>query len=58
MLSLAQGIVHWSPPPEALSALTQALATDPSLHQYGPSEGLPALREALREKIRVRRIPP
>lgn len=50
-LSLAQGIVHWSPPPEALAAAA-SMAADPAVSQYGPDEGLPALREALRRKIR------
>ncbi len=50
-LSLAQGIVHWAPPPQAL-ATAAAMAADPAVSQYGPDEGLPALREALRRKIR------
>lgn len=50
-LSLAQGIVHWAPPPEAL-AVAASMAADPAVSQYGPDEGLPALREALRRKIR------
>ncbi|KAF5834510.1 PLP-dependent transferase [Dunaliella salina] len=54
VLSLAQGIVHWSPPPQALQAASVALAQDPSVHGYGPAEGLPMLREALREKIAKR----
>eukprot|EP00983_Pelagomonas_calceolata_P109883 1159608-Pelagomonas_calceolata.AAC.1 len=89
VLSLAQGIVHWSPPPQALQlcegfdcasseakqlallpvmvacdfiaklgnlrqAASAALAEDPSVHGYGPAEGLPALREALRAKIAKR----
>ena len=45
------GIVHWQPPAAAL-ALAAQMAGDPAVSQYGPDEGLPALREALRRKIR------
>lgn len=52
-LSLAQGVVHWPPPPGAVEAGARALAAGgPAAHGYGPAEGLPALREALRRKIR------
>ena len=51
-LSLAQGVVHWPPPPEALEAVMRTLSSaDPTLSQYGANEGLPALREALRKKV-------
>lgn len=46
------GIVHWQPPPEALQLASQ-MATDPAVSAYGPDDGLPALREALRQKIRT-----
>ncbi|GAB4819316.1 hypothetical protein N2152v2_006362 [Parachlorella kessleri] len=49
-LSLAQGVVHWKPPKEALDRATQALA-EGGIHGYGADEGLPALRDALRQKI-------
>lgn len=49
-LSLAQGIVYWAPPPQALATAAQ-LVSDPAVSAYGPDEGLPALREALRHKI-------
>jgi katanin p60 ATPase-containing subunit A1 len=52
-MSLAQGIVHWAPPPQALDRVAKALA-DPAttaIHSYGPDEGNPALREALRQKL-------
>jgi len=50
LLSLAQGIVHWSPPPEALKAATDSAAL-PEMSQYGADDGDPALREALVEKL-------
>lgn len=49
-LSLAQGIVHWQPPPQALER-AKAMVYDPSCSGYGPDEGSPALREALRAKL-------
>ncbi len=52
VLSLAQGVVHWQPPPSALQLASHLVATDPSVNSYGPAEGLPALREALRAKLR------
>lgn len=51
VLSLAQGIVHWSPPGEALSA-AQAAIFEPSSSRYGADDGLPELRKALKEKVR------
>ncbi|GBF95700.1 aspartate aminotransferase [Raphidocelis subcapitata] len=54
VLSLAQGIVFWPPPPAALARASELLASSPpSLHGYGPAEGLPELRAALREKLRA-----
>ncbi|KAG2424660.1 hypothetical protein HXX76_014384 [Chlamydomonas incerta] len=51
-MSLAQGIVHWGPPPVALQRLTTRLATEPAaVSGYVPNEGLPALRAALRTKL-------
>jgi aspartate/methionine/tyrosine aminotransferase len=65
VLSLAQGIVHWAPPPAALQAAARLLSppspADAASHAgaqqvngYGPAEGLPALREALRHKLAAR----
>lgn len=55
VMSLAQGIVHWQPPPAAMEAAGQLLAAgDASVNGYGPAEGLPALREALQQKIASR----
>lgn len=50
VLSLAQGIVHWAPPAEALaSAMSAVEETSTSL--YGADDGLPDLRAALKDKI-------
>ncbi len=52
VMSLAQGIVHWEPPPRALAAAGQLLAAEAgSISGYGPADGLPALREALKQKL-------
>jgi aspartate/methionine/tyrosine aminotransferase len=52
VLSLAQGVVHWQPPPAALQRAAHLLASDPgSISSYGPAEGLPALRQALAAKL-------
>eukprot|EP00199_Chlamydomonas_sp_CCMP681_P002316 CAMPEP_0119111636 /NCGR_PEP_ID=MMETSP1180-20130426/36531_1 /TAXON_ID=3052 ORGANISM="Chlamydomonas cf sp, Strain CCMP681" /NCGR_SAMPLE_ID=MMETSP1180 /ASSEMBLY_ACC=CAM_ASM_000741 /LENGTH=423 /DNA_ID=CAMNT_0007098707 /DNA_START=46 /DNA_END=1317 /DNA_ORIENTATION=- len=54
-LSLAQGVVHWAPPPQALQAAAHVLATDPvSISAYGASDGLPALKAALMAKLGAR----
>ena len=52
VLSLAQGIVHW-PPPEAALAAGVAAMGERSTSLYGPDDGLPELRAALKEKLRV-----
>ena len=49
-VSLAQGIVHWQPPKQALDRAAAAVM-DPLSSAYGPDEGTPALREALRSKL-------
>ncbi|KAF8066353.1 ISS1 [Scenedesmus sp. PABB004] len=52
VLSLAQGIVHWQPPPAAAARAAELLAAGgPAVHGYGPADGLPALREALAAKL-------
>lgn len=54
ILSLAQGVVHWTPPPAALAAGAAALATDPaSACGYGPALGSPPLVAALQAKVRA-----
>jgi aspartate/methionine/tyrosine aminotransferase len=45
-LSLAQGAVHWAPPPAALDAAATA-AADPATSFYGPDLGTPSLRGAV-----------
>lgn len=50
VLSLAQGIVHWSPPQSALEAAA-ASALDASTSLYGADDGLPELRTALKAKL-------
>ena len=49
--SLAQGVVYWTPPAEALEAAARAVA-DPHTSQYGADNGMPELRERLRQKLR------
>jgi len=41
-ISLGQGVVHYGPPPAALAAIPEFLATVPH-HQYIPDAGLPEL---------------
>ncbi|XP_074563824.1 aromatic aminotransferase ISS1-like [Curcuma longa] len=49
-ISLAQGVVYWQPPEQALEKVKQLLG-DPSISKYGADEGLPELRQALIEKL-------
>ena len=67
ILSLAQGVVYWNPPPSCRQALRDAVLqqmgddsddnrndNDPlALHSYSPARGLPELIEALETKIRI-----
>jgi hypothetical protein len=48
-----QGLGRKHTPFGAILQVAQELLTsgDPSIHSYGPAEGLPPLREALREKL-------
>ncbi|XP_022714899.1 aromatic aminotransferase ISS1 isoform X2 [Durio zibethinus] len=50
-MSLAQGVVYWQPPKQALDKVKE-LVEDPSISRYGADEGLPELREALIRKLR------
>ncbi|HWS16328.1 MAG TPA: pyridoxal phosphate-dependent aminotransferase [Candidatus Methylomirabilis sp.] len=50
-ISLGQGVVHYGPPPAALAAIPEFLATVPH-HRYIPDAGLPELRNAFEEKLR------
>ncbi|GAB4850139.1 Aromatic aminotransferase iss1 [Ancistrocladus abbreviatus] len=48
--SLAQGVVYWQPPKQALDKAKE-LVWDPRVSRYGADEGIPELREALIEKL-------
>ncbi len=54
-VSLAQGIVFWPPPPQALSRVQMVVKNmdteHSSIHGYGPDEGMPLLREELVKKL-------
>lgn len=50
-ISLAQGVVYWQPPKQALEKVQQAV-WEPSVSCYGADEGIPELREALVKKMR------
>jgi len=50
ILSLAQGIVHWRPPDDALARARDAVG-EPDTSKYGADDGLPALRSALARKL-------
>ncbi len=51
-ISLGQGVVHYGPPPPALAAIPEFLATVPH-HRYIPDAGLPDLRKAFEGKLRA-----
>ncbi|KAK7255307.1 hypothetical protein RIF29_28714 [Crotalaria pallida] len=51
-VSLAQGVVYWQPPKEALEKV-QELVWEPSISRYGADDGIPELREALVKKLRL-----
>jgi len=51
-ISLGQGVVHYGPPPAALSAIPEFLRTVPH-HKYIPDAGLPELRKTFEEKLRA-----
>jgi aspartate/methionine/tyrosine aminotransferase len=51
-ISLGQGVVHYGPPPAALAAIPDFLATVPH-HRYIPDAGLPELRKAFEGKLRA-----
>ncbi|XP_077211914.1 aromatic aminotransferase ISS1-like [Tasmannia lanceolata] len=50
-ISLAQGVVYWQPPENALEKIKEIIR-EPSTSRYGADEGLPELRAALTEKLR------
>ncbi|CAL9010301.1 unnamed protein product [Prunus brigantina] len=49
-MSLAQGVVHWQPPKQALDKVKE-LVWEPSISRYGFDEGILELREALVKKL-------
>ncbi|KAI3982738.1 hypothetical protein MKX01_010221 [Papaver californicum] len=49
-VSLAQGVVYWQSPEEALEKVKK-IVDEPLTSRYGGDEGLPALREALTKKL-------
>jgi len=49
-VSLAQGVVYWQPPKQALDKVKE-LVMEPSISRYGADEGIPELREALIKKL-------
>ncbi|XP_034207095.1 aromatic aminotransferase ISS1 isoform X3 [Prunus dulcis] len=49
-VSLAQGVVHWQPPKQALDKVKE-LVWEPSISRYGADEGILELREALVKKL-------
>ncbi|MDB6040655.1 MAG: Aspartate aminotransferase, partial [Verrucomicrobiales bacterium] len=49
-ISLGQGVVSWGPPPEVAESLSR-FWTDPENHKYKPVQGIPALIEAIQEKL-------
>jgi len=49
-ISLGQGVVNYGPPPAALEQITRFLA-EPSNHKYQPVVGIPALVDALEQKL-------
>jgi len=51
-ISLGQGVVHYGPPPAAIAAIPEFLATVPH-HRYIPDAGLPGLRMAFERKLRA-----
>jgi len=51
-VSLAQGVVYWQPPKQALDKVKE-LVLEPSISRYGADEGIPELREALVKKLRL-----
>ncbi|KAK7325197.1 hypothetical protein VNO77_29355 [Canavalia gladiata] len=51
VVSLAQGVVHWQPPMQALEKVKE-LVFEPVISRYGTDEGIPELREALIKKLR------
>jgi aspartate/methionine/tyrosine aminotransferase len=49
-ISLGQGVVNYGPPPSALDQIARFLA-EPANHKYQPVAGIPALVDALEQKL-------
>lgn len=49
-ISLGQGVVYYGPPPSAIEQITEFLA-NPQNHKYQAVEGIPALQEAIKNKL-------
>lgn len=49
-VSLAQGVVYWQPPKQALDKVKE-LVCDPKVSRYGADEGIPELQYALLQKL-------
>jgi len=49
-ISLGQGVVNYTPPPQALAAIN-AFGADPTNHKYQSAAGLPTLVAALTQKL-------
>lgn len=52
VISLGQGVVNYSPPPEVSDKIQRFLA-DPNNHKYGLVQGIPALLEQIRMKLKA-----
>eukprot|EP00249_Psilotum_nudum_P016832 c26003_g1_i1 orf=107-1297(+) len=50
-VSLAQGVVYWQPPAQALEKI-KGLVSESSISNYGADDGIPELRSALVDKLR------
>lgn len=51
-ISLGQGVAWYGPPAEAERAIL-GFGRDPSHHRYGPVQGIPALLDLIRQKLRA-----
>ncbi|MEO5960810.1 MAG: aminotransferase class I/II-fold pyridoxal phosphate-dependent enzyme, partial [Opitutaceae bacterium] len=49
-ISLGQGVVHYSPPPESLAQIERFLA-EPANHKYQPVSGIAPLLAAIETKL-------
>jgi len=54
-ISLAQGIVYWKPPNDALKRASDAVYKSET-SMYGPDGGIAELREKLKEKVKIENL--